>query len=88
MFSSLGSNYRTALLKFFEIAPRRIGVSDPAGHSGQLDDYLTKDARRAIVARLAEAHGRANRAIDAERRGDHTEAKRLWRIELGDEFPA
>lgn len=88
MFSSLGSNYRTALLKFFEIAPRWIGVSDPAGHSGQLDDYLTNDARRAVVARFAEAHGRANRAIDAERRGDHTEAKRLWRIELGDEFPA
>jgi len=34
-----------------------------------------------------EALDRAKNAITAEERGDHVEAKRLWRIELGDEFP-
>lgn len=88
MFKSIGSNYRDALKVFFEIAPGRISVSDPAGHSGQIEDYLTNDARRAIKSRFAEALDRSKKAIAAEGRGDHTEANRLWRIEPGDEFPA
>jgi predicted nucleotidyltransferase len=88
MFKTIGSNYRTALQCFFEWAPNRIGVSDPAGHSGRLDEYLTRDAVAAIQSRFAEAHERAGRAITAEGQGNHVEAKRLWRIELGDEFPA
>jgi Second Messenger Oligonucleotide or Dinucleotide Synthetase domain len=88
MFQSVGSNYRAALKVFFETAPGRISVSDPAGHSGALDDYLTYDARKAIASRFAEALERSKKAIAAEERGDHAEAKRLWRIELGDEFPA
>jgi hypothetical protein len=88
MFKTIGSNYRTALRSFFEWGPKWTDVSDPAGHSGRLDDYLTKDGLAAIRSRFAEAHERAGRAIAAEGRGDHTEAKRLWRIELGDEFPA
>ncbi len=87
-FKSISSNYGNALKVFFEIAPGRIGVADPAGHSGQLDDYLTSDARKAIASRFAEALDRSKKAIAAEQRGDHTEAKRLLRIELGDEFPA
>lgn len=87
MFSSLGSNHRMALQTFFQAAPKYIGVSDPAGHSGRLDDYLTADARAAIRSRCAEALDRAKRAITAEGRGDHARAKGLWRIELGDEFP-
>lgn len=88
MFKTIGSNYRDGMKCFFEWGPNWIGVSDPAGHSGRLDDYLTTDVQRAISSRFAEALGRAKRAIAAEASGDHTEAKRLWRIELGDEFPA
>ncbi len=88
MFKTIGSNYRRAMRCFFEWGPKWINVSDPAGHSGRLDHYLTKDTLTAIRSRFAEAHERAGRAIAAEERGDHTEAKRLWRIELGDEFPA
>jgi predicted nucleotidyltransferase len=87
MFSSVGSNYRTAMRSFFEWAPSRITVSDPAGHSGNLDDYLTRADRMAITSRFTEALNRAKKAIAAEEQGDQTEAKRLWRIELGDEFP-
>lgn len=88
MFKTIGSNYRDALKVFFETAPGRIGVSDPAGHSGRLDEYLTRDALTAINSRFAEASDRSKKAIAAEGRGDHTDAQRLWRIELGDEFPA
>ena len=87
MFQAVGTNYREALKVFFETAPSRISVSDPAGHSGALDDYLTRDALSAIKSRFSEALDRSKNAIAAEDRGDHTEAKRLWRIELGDEFP-
>jgi len=87
MFSKLGSNNRDALKCFFEWGPKRIAVSDPAGHSGDLDDYLTSAARTAIRSRFSEALDRAKKALDAESRGDHTEAQRLWRIELGEEFP-
>jgi predicted nucleotidyltransferase len=88
MFTSVGSDYRDAMKRFFESAPGRITVADPAGHSGNLDDYLTQDARIAIRSRFADALERSKKAISAETRGDHAEAKRLWRIELGDEFPA
>jgi hypothetical protein len=87
MFSSVGSNHRNALKCFFEWAPGWIGVGDPAGHSGALDDYLTYGVRQAITSRLSEALTRANRGLAAEEAGDHCEAKRLWQIELGDEFP-
>jgi predicted nucleotidyltransferase len=88
MFKSISSNYRIALQSFFAWGPSWIGVSDPAGHSGRLDGYLTTDTRAAITSRFGEALERSKRAIAAEAAGEHTEAKRLWRIELGDEFPA
>lgn len=87
MFSTVGENHRSALKCFFDWAPSRISVSDPAGHSGSLDQYLTYADRQAIISRFSEALSRANSALEAESNGDHTEAKRLWRIELGDEFP-
>jgi hypothetical protein len=87
MFSTVGLNYRDALKCFFDWAPNWISVSDPAGHYGALDDYLTYDSRRAITSRLAEALARAQRALSAEASGDHSEAKRLWKVELGNEFP-
>lgn len=88
MFKSMSSNYRTAMQSFFEWGPKRITASDPAEHSGDLDDHLSRDARVAIKSRFAEALDRSKWAITAEDRGDHGEAKHLWRIELGDEFPA
>lgn len=88
MFSTVGSDHRDALKSFFEWGYRWINVNDPAGHSGNLGDYLTQAELRAINSRFTEALDRARRAIAAEGRGDHTEAKRLWRIELGDEFPS
>jgi hypothetical protein len=88
LFSSVGSNHRDAFSKFFEWAPKWIGVSDPAGHSGRLDEYLTRDALAAINSRFAEALERSKRALAAEAQGNHAEAKRLWQIELGDEFRA
>jgi hypothetical protein len=87
MFASVGSNYRDALKCFFEWAPNRIGVSDPAGHSGLLDSYLTWTDRQAIGSRFAEALDRAKRALAEEEVGNHAEAKRLWQVELGGEFP-
>ena len=86
-FRTLGSNWRTALNKFFEWAPNHIAVTDPAGHFGRLDCYLTASELSAVKSRFKEALDRSNKALDAESRGDHAEAKRLWRIELGDEFP-
>jgi hypothetical protein len=88
MFSSVGSNYRSASKSFFEWAPGRLTVADPAGHSGSLDDYLTPAERTAVKSRFADARTRALRAVAAETIGDHAEAKRLWRIEFGNEFPA
>lgn len=87
MFNTVGSNHRDALKGFFDWAPSWVGVSDPAGHSGPLDQYLTYADRQAITSRFSEALTRANRALTAEASGDHAEAKRLWRVELGDEFP-
>jgi hypothetical protein len=88
MFKSLGSNHQDALKCFCEWAPNRITVVDPAGHSGNLDDYLTKANGTAIKSRFTEAFERTKKALTAEAAGDHTEAKRLWRIELGDGFPS
>lgn len=87
MFTSMGGNWRDATKCFFDWAPRYIGVSDPAGHSGRLDEYLTPQARQAVVDRFGNALARASSALAAEAGGNHAEAKRLWRIELGDEFP-
>lgn len=86
-FATIGSNWRMAMNKFFESAPGHISVSDPAGHFGRLDDYLSRSDLNAIRSRFDEALDRSNRALNAESNGDHAEAKRLWRIELGDEFP-
>jgi hypothetical protein len=40
-----------------------------------------------VRSRFDEALDRAKRALKAEESNDHAEAKRLWRVELGDEFP-
>ncbi len=88
MFKAVDSNHRDNLKCFFEAASRRVTCADPAGHSGNLDGYLTEIDRLALESRFSEALARAKLALLMEARGNHTEAKRLWRIELGEEFPA
>lgn len=88
MFSSLGSNYRDALQRFFEWAPNRLYVNDPGGYSGDLSSYLTPTGRQGLIVALNSAADRARKANEAEARGDHTEAKWLWRIILGTSFPS
>lgn len=87
-FSTVSSNHREGLELFFKDAASRLDVSDPAGHSGTLSGYLTYSGRAAIKTRFSEAYQRATKAMNAENSGDHQEAKRLWAIELGSEFPA
>ncbi len=87
-FTSLGGNYREALKLFFDGAYSYLSVQDPAGHGGALDSYLTWNNRQNLKSRLENAHARAVSAGAAEVLGDYEEAIRLWRIELGDEFPA
>lgn len=86
-FGSLGSNYRDALQKYFEWAPSYLNVSDPGGYGGDLSTYLTWSGRQELLQALSSAADRAKKANEAEARGDHAEAKRLWRIVLGDGFP-
>jgi hypothetical protein len=87
VFGKVGKNWRKDMKFFFDHAPSFIAVSDPVGHSGRLDSYLTADGLRAVESELSEAAQLADRALAAEGSGDHAEAKRLWRIEFGDEFP-
>lgn len=87
VFASLGSNYRDALQKFFEWAPDRLSVNDPGGQSGDLSSYLGWTAREQLRQALSSAAERASKALAAEARADHAEAKRLWKILLGDDFP-
>lgn len=87
LFSSLGSNYRNGLQCFFEWAPNWLNVDDPGGQSGSLSSYLTTSSRADLLTALSSAKDRANQAVASETSGDHVEAKRLWKIVLGDEFP-
>lgn len=86
-FGSLGSNYRDALQKFFDWAPSHLDVVDPGGQGGSLSSYLTWTSRSDALNALSSASVRAQHALDAESTGDHEEAKRLWRIILGEKFP-
>lgn len=88
IFASLGTNYRDALQKFFEWAQNNLYVNDPGGQSGDLSGYLTVLGRADLKVALASAADRAKKANEAEAWGDHTEAKRLWRVVLGSDFPA
>lgn len=86
-FKTLGSNWRINLARFFEWAPQHIDAYDPAGYGGNLSSYLTFNERQALLSRLNTAADRAAVALEAENNGNHEEAIRLWRIELGSEFP-
>lgn len=86
-FNTLGSNRQNGLASFFAWASGHIDVSDPGGQSGSLSGYLSWTARQEVIQSLSVAADRASRAQAAELRGDHEEAKRLWRIILGSTFP-
>lgn len=86
-FKSLGASRQSGMASFFEWAPNHIDVSDPGGQSGLLSGYLTWASRPDAIQALRSAAERAGKARAAETAGDHTEAKRLWRIILGDGFP-
>lgn len=88
VFSKLGSSRQQALTSFFQWAPNHLDVSDPGGQSGVLTSYLSWSARQDLVSALAAAADRSQKAVAAEAVGNHTEAKRLWRIVLGDGFPS
>jgi len=88
VFSSMSGNHRDGLAKFFEWAQTRLTVSDPGGHGGDLSGYLSWSARQDVIASFASARTRAAAAQAAEASGNHAEAKRLWRIVLGSDFPA
>jgi hypothetical protein len=87
-FRTVGSNHGSNLQVFFEYAPKWLGVSDPAGHSGLLDGYLTSVGRRDLLESFRSSHTRANSAVAAEKSGNHAEAIRLWKIILGNDFPS
>lgn len=87
LFGTLGSGRQKALLVFFNAASSYIDVSDPGGQSGILSSYLGYSGREEVRKSFVLAATRAQNATDAEARGDHAEAKRLWRILLGDDFP-
>lgn len=86
-FASIGTDYRLNLQQFFEWAPKWLDVNDPGGQGGSLSNYLTVTGRQELIQALNVAAERAKRANEAETRGDHAEAKRLWRIILGNDFP-
>ena len=87
-FASMNSDSRDALRKFFEWAPNHLNVQDPAGHFGDLGSDLTYQQRQAILESFASSLDRALKANQAEIAGNREEAIRLWRIVLGNEFPA
>jgi hypothetical protein len=87
-FIGLGRDSRDACEIFFTWARNNITVYDPANHGGDLSGYLTYTARDNLRSNLESARQRAAAANQAERRGDHAEAIRLWRIVFGSEFPA
>jgi predicted nucleotidyltransferase len=71
MFSSIGGNWRDAMKCVFEWGPKHLDVTDPAGHSGRLSDYLTTTTRVAVISRFNEAKQRADNALLAESTVNH-----------------
>lgn len=87
VFTSMGSDSRVGLARFFDWAPAYLHVEDPAGHSGDLGGDLTMTQQNAVLLSFDSSRQRAQKAIEAEAAGDHEEAIRQWRILLGGEFP-
>ncbi len=86
-FGTLGNNSREALRLFFDYNHNNLSVQDPAGYSGDLSNYLTWWAKPDVNDSLKAARKHADKALEAEERGDHREAIRQWGIILGSSFP-
>lgn len=86
-FANLGNNSRTALEVFFRHNLNNLSVEDPAGFSGDLSTYLTQSQRQQVYQSIQTALDQSQRANEAERKDNHKEAIRLWRIMLGNNFP-
>ncbi|MCQ3804872.1 MAG: hypothetical protein OXC98_05310 [bacterium] len=88
IFTSISSNHREVLMRFFEWAPGHLNVQDPDGHGGDLGASLTGTQQSNIKNSFNSSHTRATKAVNAETKGNHAEAIRLWKIILGSEFPS
>lgn len=88
VFTSMSSNHREGVQKFFGWAGSYIHVQDPDGYGGDLAAALTYSQESEIKNSFSTNHQRASEAVKAEEARDHKEAIRLWRIILGDDFPA
>lgn len=86
-FSSLTSNRQNGLQSFFQWAGQHLDVSDPGQQSGALSGYLSWSTRDEVKRSFETANDRAVRAINEEIAGNPHEAKRLWKVVLGDGFP-
>ncbi len=75
-----------ALAQFFTAAATEVmyGVFDPAGHCGEIQPDLDRDAARRA---LLDAADLANQALDAEAADDLDKAVALWAQVFGAEFP-
>lgn len=87
-FGTIGSNFRDAAAKFFDWGSNQLHASDPAGHGGDPAIKLTFNQQQAIFQSFGSSKERADRAVTAEKAGNHAEAIRLWRIVFGEEFPS
>jgi hypothetical protein len=86
-FKTLGTDSRAAFDVFFEYAPNFVHCADPAGNSGDLAARWSADREQAVKDAFVAGLQRARRAREAEARGHHEEAIRLWRVVFGDLFP-
>lgn len=86
-FKTISKNSRENCHRFFEWAPEHLDVQDPAGYSGNLASGLDFFRRMEVKNSLKSECDRSAKALEAEAKGDHAEAIRLWRITFGNEFP-
>lgn len=86
-FNKLGANQRQALREFFDRNHHKLSIQDPAGYSGNLAHQLSRATKSSVNDNLKAARDHADLALEAEQRGDHSEAIRRWRIILGTKFP-
>lgn len=61
-------------------------VDDPTGVGDPIHASRTPAQRERAAASIAAASDRADRAVEAETRGDHKEARRLWGLVFGQEI--
>lgn len=88
VFKSMGSDHRVGLQKFFEWAGEHLHVEDCDDSHRDLGTSLSRSQEQDIKASLSANRKRAAAAVEAEKAGDASEAIRLWRMVLGEDFPS